>query len=69
MGNSPREIIRSYKRNVTDAEANAWFDLMPPAHYWETVYNYIQKGVGRLAVDLKNHEIPIAEINAASRGR
>jgi len=54
---------------VTDAEANAWFDLMPPAHYWETVYNYIQKGVGRLAVDLKNHEIPVAEINAASRVR
>jgi hypothetical protein len=69
MGNSPREIIRSYKRNVTDAEANAWFDLMPPAHYWETVYNYIQKSVGRWAVDLKNHEIPVAEINGCQQRR
>ena len=42
MGNSPREIIRSYKRNVTDAQANAWFDLMPPAHYWRP-YTIIYK--------------------------
>jgi len=57
MGNSPREIIRSYKRNVTDAEANAWFNLMPPANYWEVVYSYIQKGVGRIGVNLQKAEI------------
>ena len=68
MGNSPREIIRSYKRNVTDAEANAWFNLMPPEHYWETVYSYIQKGVRHLAVGLKNDEIPVADINALNTG-
>jgi integrase len=68
MGNSPREIIRSYKRNVTDAEANAWFDLMPPPDYWERIYNHIQKRMGHLAVGLKNGQIPMAEVNALSRG-
>ena len=33
MGNSPREIIDSYKRNVTDREAEAWFNIMPPEDY------------------------------------
>jgi integrase len=33
MGNSPQELIDSYKRNVTDAEADAWFDLFPPKTY------------------------------------
>ena len=33
MGNSPREIINSYKRNVTDEEAEKWFGLMPPVDY------------------------------------
>jgi hypothetical protein len=47
---------------VTDAQANAWFDLMPPARYWEAVYNYIQKSVDHLTVDLRNHEIPATEI-------
>jgi hypothetical protein len=42
--------------------------LMPPAKYWETVYKYIQKNVRGLAVDLKNDQIPVAEINALSRG-
>ena len=33
MGNSPTEIINSYKRNVTDKEAKAWFAIMPPPGY------------------------------------
>ena len=37
MGNSPREIQASYKRNVTDKQADAWFGLMPPADYQKKV--------------------------------
>lgn len=37
MGNSPTEIIDSYKRNITDAEASAWFSIMPPPEYVEIV--------------------------------
>lgn len=37
MGNSPREIIASYKRNVTDLQADAWFAVMPPPDYAEAV--------------------------------
>jgi len=34
MGNSPTEIVSSYKRNVTDSLANAWFtEIQPPADY------------------------------------
>lgn len=33
MGNSPEEIINSYKRNVKDSEAEAWFGIMPPPGY------------------------------------
>ena len=33
MGNSKEEVIRSYKRNVTDSEATAWFAIKPPADY------------------------------------
>jgi len=41
MGNSPNEIVRSYKRNVTDEQANLWFDVMPPADYDERVINFL----------------------------
>jgi hypothetical protein len=37
MGNSPREIINSYKRNVTDAQADAWFSVKPPPDYSEKI--------------------------------
>ena len=37
MGNSPSEIIKSYKANVTDVEADAWFGLRPPAYYAKLV--------------------------------
>jgi integrase len=37
MGNSPRGIIDSYKRNVTDAQAEAWFSLKPPTDYSEQI--------------------------------
>ena len=37
MGNSPKEIIDSYKRGVTDAQAAAWFGIMPPQNYAETI--------------------------------
>lgn len=33
MGNSPTEIINSYKRNVSDTQADAWFSLLPPPGY------------------------------------
>lgn len=42
MGNSPREIINSYKRNVTDAEAEAWFAIKPPPNYAEKVRAALQ---------------------------
>jgi integrase len=37
MGNSPQELLNSYKRNVSDAEAAAWFAVMPPADYAECI--------------------------------
>jgi hypothetical protein len=37
MGNSPAEIVDSYKRNVTDAEAEAWFKQMPPEDYEDRI--------------------------------
>jgi hypothetical protein len=37
MGNSPKEITDSYKRNVTDAEAKAWFGIVPPKGYAEQI--------------------------------
>ena len=30
MGNSPKELIDSYKKNVTDKTANEWFSVLPP---------------------------------------
>ena len=53
MGNSPKEIINSYKRNVTDAEADAWFNVMPPDNYGEVIYQYIQNRSSQSAVSLK----------------
>jgi hypothetical protein len=35
MGNSPTEIVSSYKRNVSDGQAAEWFSIMPPADYAE----------------------------------
>ena len=37
MGNSPSEIIKSYKADVSDAEADAWFDIQPPPGYAKDV--------------------------------
>lgn len=37
MGNSEREILKSYKRNVSDQEAKRWFGIMPPENYSELV--------------------------------
>ena len=42
MGNSPAEIIDSYKRNVTDKEAAAWFSIEPPSEYAEKIKNALQ---------------------------
>jgi hypothetical protein len=67
MGNSPREIIRSYKRNVTDGEANAWFNVVPPVDYWEVVYTYIQKGVGRMRVNLQKAHFGCSAVNTDSQ--
>jgi hypothetical protein len=33
MGNSPKELIDSYKRNVTDKQADQWFAIRPPKGY------------------------------------
>ena len=37
MGNSPREIINSYKRNVREEDAVAWFAIRPPVGYAERI--------------------------------
>jgi hypothetical protein len=37
MGNSPKEILGSYKRNVTDREAAKWFGVVPPSGYAEKI--------------------------------
>lgn len=37
MGNSPAEIVHSYKRNVSDEAAKAWFSVMPPENYAERI--------------------------------
>jgi hypothetical protein len=68
MGNSPKEIINSYKRNVTDAEADAWFNVMPPENYAEIIYQYIQNQSGRLAVSLKNAQSVAPHVSLNSTG-
>ena len=37
MGNSPREIIDSYRRDVTDQTAKDWFSIVPPDDYHDAV--------------------------------
>lgn len=37
MGNSPREIIDSYRRDVTDQTAEEWFAIDPPVGYENAV--------------------------------
>lgn len=37
MGNSTKELQDSYKRNVTDRQAEEWFSLMPPPDYSEQI--------------------------------
>ena len=37
MGNSREEVMRSYRRNVTDREAIAWFAIKPPANYLKLI--------------------------------
>lgn len=37
MGNSREEVIRSYKRKVSDREANAWFAIKPPENYLKLI--------------------------------
>jgi integrase len=37
MGNSPQEIINSYRRNVTDEQADKWFNIAPPSDYAEKI--------------------------------
>lgn len=41
MGNSPAEIVDSYKRNVTDADAETWFSQMPPTSYQKLIQAYL----------------------------
>lgn len=41
LGNSEREILRSYRRNVTREEADAWFAVEPPKGYEEKVAAYL----------------------------
>jgi hypothetical protein len=33
MGNSPSQIVKHYKKNVTDQEAELWFGILPPKGY------------------------------------
>jgi hypothetical protein len=37
MGNSPRQLIGHYKRNVTDEAAAEWFKCLPPEGYAEAI--------------------------------
>jgi integrase len=37
MGNSREEVIRSYKRTVSDREANSWFGIKPSANYAKSI--------------------------------
>jgi len=37
MGNSPKELIDSYKKNVTDSASDQWFSIFPPADYVEKI--------------------------------
>ncbi len=60
MGNSPKEIINSYKQNVTDAEANEWFNIMPPKEYAEIIYKYIQNESCQFGVPLTEVGVPAA---------
>jgi hypothetical protein len=57
MGNSPREIINSYKRNVTDADADKWFNIMPPKDYAELIYQHIQNVSRQFGVSSKEDAI------------
>jgi hypothetical protein len=66
MGNSPKEIINSYKRNVTDADA--WFNVMPPENYAEIIYTYIQNQSGRIAVSLKKGQSVAASVSLNATG-
>ena len=60
MGNSPKEIINSYKRNVTDADADKWFNIMPPKDYAELIYKYIQNDSCQFGVPLIEMAVPPA---------
>ena len=60
MGNSPREIINSYKRNVTDAEADEWFNIMPPKDYAELIYQHIQNESRQFGVPLREDATPLS---------
>jgi len=43
MGNSPAEIINSYKRNVTDKQAAEWFAIKTPPRYVEEIQKRLKK--------------------------
>ena len=46
MGNSPREIINSYKRNVRDEDTALWFSITPPAgtpSSWRLHYEFAER--------------------------
>jgi integrase len=48
MGNSRNEILRSYRRLVTDAQADEWFSVMPPKGYSEKVALVLKNQAPRL---------------------
>jgi len=41
MGNSPEEITDSYKRGVSEAQAVAWFGVMPPKDYAKKIAAFL----------------------------
>jgi integrase len=41
MGNSREEFFRSYRRNVTDADADRWFGVKPPNGYSSTIQSVL----------------------------
>ena len=56
MGNSEEEFYRSYRRNVTDSQAQDWFAVMPPKGYKSKIRRLLEsRNPSRLNV-VSNHK-------------
>ena len=48
MGNSREEILKSYRRLVSDTQADAWFSIIPPEGYAEKIAQILKKSEAAL---------------------